>query len=139
MLSRDFIHDSLYNSSYGYFSKKAYVHGFIQDPCSKKADIFIFLDHTHHVDRNVDHRHIFSPPKDIPFNEIRDNYAFMNYLADLYKDIESESLADVDESARQVWHTPTELFRVSFPVSTCWVWFLERHGGKEEQPSHDVC
>ncbi|KAJ3417217.1 hypothetical protein HDV05_006423 [Chytridiales sp. JEL 0842] len=78
MLSRDFIHDSLYNANYGYFSKKA---------------------------------HIFSPPKDIPFNDIRDNYAFMNYLADLYKDVESAEIPDVDESARQVWHTPTELFR----------------------------
>ncbi|KND03976.1 uncharacterized protein SPPG_01425 [Spizellomyces punctatus DAOM BR117] len=77
MLVRDFIDDSLYNPSYGYFSKKAYI---------------------------------FSPSENIPFNEIRDTYAFMNHLSDLYKEVEGE-YNDVNDIARQVWHTPTELFK----------------------------
>ncbi|KAJ3332663.1 hypothetical protein HDU76_013477 [Blyttiomyces sp. JEL0837] len=77
MLVRDFIHDSLYNPNYGYFSKKA---------------------------------HIFSLKEPIPFNSLRDNYAFMNHLADLYKVVENEPSVR-NPSARQVWHTPTELFK----------------------------
>lgn len=78
MLVRDFIDDSLYNPSYGYFSKKAYI---------------------------------FSPAENINFNEIRDSYAFMNHLSELYKEVEGE-YNDVNDIARQVWHTPTELFKV---------------------------
>ncbi|KAJ3051145.1 hypothetical protein HK102_012132, partial [Quaeritorhiza haematococci] len=54
--------------------------------------------------------YIFSPPGDIPFNKIRDNYAFMNYLSALYKEVEKEN-SEVNELPRQVWHTPTELFQ----------------------------
>ncbi|KAJ3195726.1 hypothetical protein HK101_011238 [Irineochytrium annulatum] len=49
---------------------------------------------------------IFSPPK-IDFNSIRDNYTFMNHLADLY----SNAQGAADDSMRQVWHTPSELFK----------------------------
>ncbi|KAI8807160.1 S-adenosyl-L-methionine-dependent methyltransferase [Cladochytrium replicatum] len=76
-LVRDFIHNSLYNPQYGYFSKQAYI---------------------------------FSPPKPIPFNEIKDSYHFTDHLSDLYKDIEGE-YSEYNDIARQVWHTPTELFR----------------------------
>ncbi|KAI8998382.1 S-adenosyl-L-methionine-dependent methyltransferase [Gaertneriomyces semiglobifer] len=54
--------------------------------------------------------YIFSPAENIPFNEIRDSYAFMNYLSKLYKEVEGE-YNDVNDIARQVWHTPTELFK----------------------------
>ncbi|KAI8913925.1 S-adenosyl-L-methionine-dependent methyltransferase [Powellomyces hirtus] len=53
---------------------------------------------------------IFSPEKNIPFNEIRDSYAFMNHLSELYREVEGE-YNDVNDIARQVWHTPTELFK----------------------------
>ncbi|KAG0170752.1 hypothetical protein DFQ28_003140 [Apophysomyces sp. BC1034] len=53
---------------------------------------------------------IFSPEKDFDFNAMRDHLEFMNILAHLYKDIESD-VDEVDEVARQVWHTPTELFK----------------------------
>ncbi|KAJ3300704.1 hypothetical protein HK104_007605 [Borealophlyctis nickersoniae] len=49
-------------------------------------------------------------PEDIDFNSIKDNYAFMNHLAQLYKEVEGE-YNDVNDIARQVWHTPTELFK----------------------------
>ncbi|KAH6571908.1 hypothetical protein BASA50_008429 [Batrachochytrium salamandrivorans] len=54
--------------------------------------------------------YIFSPPEIIPFNKIKDNYSFMNYMAKMYKDIEEDYIHDPNV-ARQVWHTPTELFR----------------------------
>jgi hypothetical protein len=54
---------------------------------------------------------IFSPETDFDFNAMRDHLEFMNILGQLYKDIEGEA-DEVDEVARQVWHTPTELFKV---------------------------
>lgn len=54
---------------------------------------------------------IFSPETDFDFNGMRDHLEFMNILGQLYKDMESEA-DDVDDVARQVWHTPTELFKV---------------------------
>ncbi|KAJ3042928.1 hypothetical protein HDV00_006235 [Rhizophlyctis rosea] len=53
--------------------------------------------------------YIFSPD-DIPFNEIRDEYEFHNHVAELYKDVDGE-LSEFNDMARQVWHTPTELFK----------------------------
>ena len=54
---------------------------------------------------------IFSPEMDFDFTELRDHLQFMDLLARMYKDIEGE-IDEVDEVARQVWHTPTELFKV---------------------------
>ncbi|KAI9032556.1 S-adenosyl-L-methionine-dependent methyltransferase [Phycomyces nitens] len=53
---------------------------------------------------------IFSPETDFDFNGMQDHLAFMNELAKLYKEIEGD-VDEVDEVARQVWHTPTELFK----------------------------
>ncbi|KAG1457355.1 hypothetical protein G6F46_004998 [Rhizopus delemar] len=53
---------------------------------------------------------IFSPETDFDFNSMRDHLEFMNILGQLYRDMESEA-DEVDEVARQVWHTPTELFK----------------------------
>lgn len=55
---------------------------------------------------------IFSPEHDFDFNNMRDHLEFMNKVGQLYKDME-EDADEVDEVARQVWHTPTELFKVS--------------------------
>jgi hypothetical protein len=55
---------------------------------------------------------IFSPETDFEFNNMDDHLEFMNILGQLYKDIEGDA-DEVDEVARQVWHTPTELFKVS--------------------------
>lgn len=60
---------------------------------------------------------IFSPEADFDFEKIKDNMEFLDIIADKYKEIEDDM--DVrDELARQVWHTPTELFKVLF--STFW-------------------
>ena len=54
---------------------------------------------------------IFSPETDFEFEKIKDNMEFLDIIADKYREIEDDM--DVrDEVARQVWHTPTELFKV---------------------------
>lgn len=55
---------------------------------------------------------IFSPEQDFEFSQIRDHLHFMNLISKKYKEIEGD-VDEVDEVARQVWHTPTELFKVS--------------------------
>ncbi|KAL6793847.1 DUF185 domain-containing protein [Trichoderma camerunense] len=79
MLLRDFIDDSLYNPSYGYFSKEAVI---------------------------------FSPGEPFDFNAMRDELEFQAELGQRYTDF--EDLLDEKEGespTRQLWHTPTELFR----------------------------
>lgn len=54
---------------------------------------------------------IFSPETDFEFEKIKDNMEFLDIIAEKYKEIEDDM--DIrDEVARQVWHTPTELFKV---------------------------
>ena len=36
----------------------------------------------------------------------------MSFLGELYKEVEAKT-GPLDDTLRQVWHTPTELFRVS--------------------------
>ncbi|KID75266.1 Protein arginine methyltransferase [Metarhizium brunneum] len=79
MLLRDFIDDSLYNPSYGYFSKQAVI---------------------------------FSPGEPFDFTTLRDDLAFQSELGRRYTSFE-DHLDDVEgeNPTRQLWHTPTELFR----------------------------
>ncbi|UKZ65290.1 uncharacterized protein TrAtP1_006484 [Trichoderma atroviride] len=79
MLLRDFIDDSLYNPSYGYFSKEAVI---------------------------------FSPGEPFDFNSMRDELEFQADLGRRYTEFEDLLDEKEGESAtRQLWHTPTELFR----------------------------
>ncbi len=59
---------------------------------------------------------IFSTPDDVLFNDFKGNYEFMNFISDLYKNVE-EDYNDVNDIARQVWHTPTELFKPYYGYS----------------------
>jgi hypothetical protein len=79
MLLRDFIDDSLYNPSYGYFSKQAVI---------------------------------FSPGEPFDFPSMRDELEFHAQLGHRYTEFE-DLLDDRDgeNPTRQLWHTPTELFR----------------------------
>jgi hypothetical protein len=79
MLMRDFIDDSLYNPSYGYFSEQAVI---------------------------------FSPGEPFDFPAIRDEVDFTTELGRRYTEFE-ELLDDAhgENPTRQLWHTPTELFR----------------------------
>ncbi|KAH6609286.1 hypothetical protein Trco_002632 [Trichoderma cornu-damae] len=79
MLLRDFIDDSLYNPSYGYFSKEAVI---------------------------------FSPGEPFDFNSMRDELEFQGELGRRYTEFEDAIDEKEGQSAtRQLWHTPTELFR----------------------------
>ncbi|KKA26223.1 hypothetical protein TD95_000036 [Thielaviopsis punctulata] len=78
MLMRDFIDDSLYNPSYGYFSKEAVI---------------------------------FSPGEPFAFDRMRDNLAFYSELSRRYTAFEDALDATDPNPTRQLWHTPTELFR----------------------------
>ncbi|KAH8682494.1 S-adenosyl-L-methionine-dependent methyltransferase [Xylariales sp. PMI_506] len=80
MLMRDFIEDSLYNPSYGYFSKQAVI---------------------------------FSPGEPFDFPSYRDEPAFFKELSRRWVQVEDDLDAKLPEpnETRQLWHTPTELFR----------------------------
>ncbi|OAA54468.1 COG1565 domain protein [Cordyceps fumosorosea ARSEF 2679] len=81
MLLRDFIEDSLYNPAYGYFSKQAVI---------------------------------FSPGEPFDFNAMRDEIEFQAAVGRRYTEFE-DALDAASETGpdptRQLWHTPTELFR----------------------------
>lgn len=82
MLMRDFIEDSLYNPHYGYFSKQVVI---------------------------------FSPGEPFDFPAIRDELEFHALLSRRYVEFE-DALDDalpsgVPSDTRQLWYTPTELFR----------------------------
>jgi hypothetical protein len=70
--------DSLYNPSYGYFSK---------------------------------HAVIFSPGKPFNFPSLRDDIEFQNLLSARYTEFEDALDAKDPIDTRQLWYTPTELFR----------------------------
>ena len=82
LLTRDFIEDSLYNPHYGYFSSP--------------------------------HLRIFSPPRPFDFPSIRSSEHFHRLLQTSYTEFE-DALDNGPDSTRdelrQLWHTPTELFR----------------------------
>ncbi|KJZ77449.1 hypothetical protein HIM_03173 [Hirsutella minnesotensis 3608] len=80
MLLRDFIDDSLYNPSYGYFSKQAVI---------------------------------FSPGEPFDFGAMRDELEFQAELGRRYTEFEDrlDAAEGADSATRQLWHTPTELFR----------------------------
>ncbi|WVW82166.1 hypothetical protein I302_104172 [Kwoniella bestiolae CBS 10118] len=81
MLIRDFIDDSLYNPNYGYFSRNATI---------------------------------FTPPKEgFDFGSFADTAAFQEAVAERYeKEYGLEpTTGQTGGLGRQVWHTPTELFK----------------------------
>merc|ERR1711977_681318 len=78
MLMRDFIEDSLYNPSYGYFSKQVVI---------------------------------FTPGEPFDFNNIQDEPEFHRLLGQRYTEFEDKLDLKEPNDTRQLWHTPTELFR----------------------------
>ena len=70
--------DSLYNPSYGYFSKQVVI---------------------------------FTPGEPFKFNEIQDEPEFHKLLGQRYTEFEDKLDATAPNETRQLWHTPTELFR----------------------------
>ena len=87
MLVRDFIDDSLYNPHYGYFSRNATI---------------------------------FSPAQEegYDFGKFGDTAAFQEAVAERYDAYASSPTTEgTGGLGRQVWHTPTELFKVGSPHS----------------------
>lgn len=78
MLMRDFIEDSLYNPTYGYFSDQVVI---------------------------------FDPGEPFKFNELRDEADFNRVLGERYTAFEDNLDKKKENDTRQLWHTPTELFR----------------------------
>lgn len=83
MLARDFIHDSLYNPHYGYFTKNAVI---------------------------------FSADEPIDFTGLRNLPHFQDAVARKYVAHGGEAFTEPGPG-KQVWHTPTELFKVSPSLS----------------------
>ncbi|KAI4286811.1 MAG: hypothetical protein L6R35_003935 [Caloplaca aegaea] len=54
---------------------------------------------------------IFNPGEPFEFNDIRDNLDFMSLLGRRYTEFEDALDEKALNDARQLWHTPTELFR----------------------------
>ena len=85
MLVRDFIDDSLYNQNYGYFSSQAKIF------TTKAAEGF-------------------------EFSELRTESEFSALVARRYEELGEQQLEEEGLQmgpGTQVWHTPTELFKVS--------------------------
>ncbi|RKF61435.1 Protein arginine methyltransferase NDUFAF7-like protein, mitochondrial [Erysiphe neolycopersici] len=78
MLMRDFIEDSLYNPSYGYFSKQVII---------------------------------FTPKEPFDFNSMKDEPEFYRILGQQYTSFEDQLDLKEYNELRQLWHTPTELFK----------------------------
>lgn len=57
------------------------------------------------------HATIFNPGEPFDFNSIKDEPEFHNLLGQRYQDFEDKLDAEEYNEARQLWHTPTELFR----------------------------
>ncbi|KAL4916678.1 amidase signature domain-containing protein [Aspergillus aurantiobrunneus] len=57
------------------------------------------------------HATIFSPGEPFDFNKIEDGPAFHQMLGDRYTEFEDLLDEKQPDEARQLWHTPTELFR----------------------------
>lgn len=70
--------DSLYNPSYGYFSKQVVI---------------------------------FTPGEQFHFNSIQDEPEFYRLLGERYTEFEDRLDEKEPNDTRQLWHTPTELFR----------------------------
>ena len=96
MLARDFIDDSLYNPNYGYFPKQAVI--FDPDAASQ-----IESGTSTAIDRPGAH-------EGLDFSKFRSMSAWNEAIAETYGAIEGAT--DTAGAGRQVWHTPTELFKV---------------------------
>ncbi|RKP33921.1 S-adenosyl-L-methionine-dependent methyltransferase [Dimargaris cristalligena] len=60
------------------------------------------------------HATIYSPEQLTDFTALQDSLQFMNHVATKYQDLEGQAEHPTNRLARQVWHTPTELFNPHF-------------------------
>lgn len=135
MLASDFIHDSLYNPHYGYFSRHAVLlpDGIKQDRSYDFANINSERDFMAAVEeRYSEFEETLKDSKDyqrlgrssrssgstLPFTKDGMEAAQSRGRLDAARQAQSEKEAGEHDrdvkamAARQVWHTPTELFKV---------------------------
>ncbi|KAL4802986.1 amidase signature domain-containing protein [Aspergillus unguis] len=67
--------------------------------------------YNHHYGYFPKHATIFSPGEPFEFNRIEDGPAFHRMLGERYTEFEDLLDEKQPDEARQLWHTPTELFR----------------------------
>jgi hypothetical protein len=99
MLARDFIDDCLYNPHYGYFSTQAVI--FDPDDVGPGAD---------KVGKELATR-----TEGFDFASFKSSRAFEDEVARRYGVFEAGESGVGKGPGRQIWHTPTELFKVSSP------------------------
>lgn len=80
---------------------------------------------------------IFSPSRPIEFNKIENDIQFSKVLEGLYKNLD-DRLEDVDDKMRQVWHTPTELFKPWFGYSMAKYIIEEYLKDIKKDPNHPL-
>ncbi|KAK4703887.1 hypothetical protein P7C70_g2325, partial [Phenoliferia sp. Uapishka_3] len=98
MLARDFIDDCLYNPNYGYFSTQAVI--FDPDQIPKKARV-----------TPGENAMLRNRAEGFDFRQMRNERAFEDEIARRYGEFESATGGAGKGPGRQVWHTPTELFK----------------------------
>lgn len=95
--------DSLYNPSYGYFSKQVVI---------------------------------FTPGEQFDFNNIQDEPEFHRLLGERYTEFEDKLDQKEPNETRQLWHTPTELFRPYYGESIAR--YLVANYKLAQYPYHDL-
>jgi hypothetical protein len=105
MLARDFIDDCLYNPHYGYFSTQAVI--FDPDAVSKKGKA------TSASGTGAGKAGVGSRAEGFEFGKMRNTTEFEDEIARRYGEFEGLDGVGEKGPGRQVWHTPTELFKVS--------------------------
>ncbi|KAL8286850.1 hypothetical protein RQP46_003856 [Phenoliferia psychrophenolica] len=98
MLARDFVDDCLYNPNYGYFSTQAVI--FDPDEIPKKGRA-----------TPGENALLRTRAEGFDFAQMRNSRAFEDEIARRYGEFESADASGGKGPGRQVWHTPTELFK----------------------------
>lgn len=96
--------DSLYNPSYGYFSKQVVI---------------------------------FTPGEPFDFNSIKDEPEFYKLMGKRYTEFEDKLDATAPNETRQLWHTPTELFRPYYGESIA-RYLIANYKLTAQYPYHDL-
>lgn len=117
LLAREFIHDSLYNPHYGYFPKQAVIF----DPDATSAQVAPAGAQDGAGRGEPSSLQLPSSPQParrrrqgFDFARMRNMHDWDRAVAETYGVIEESSTSG--GPGRQVWHTPTELFKVGKPA-----------------------
>lgn len=119
MLVRDFIDDCLYNPHYGYFSTQAVI--FDPDKIAGPVKKGIGALKQENVAAALQVR---NRAEGFDFAKMRNSREFEDEIARRYGEFEMGGTGVGKGPGRQVWHTPTELFKVRLLYPTCF-WQLE--------------